>query len=131
MGHQSCISGYILQRDDRRSIEHNRGAVAAYPFDEVFPFTNIFWFDSPADYFFPLIGLTGSYKQVEEFWSEWLWKFSQLLSRLEALEAYVNLDCVGGEFRWKLKAWSVHQELPLPPSLVGERWGITKAPSNG
>ena len=128
MGLESIVFGYIMV-PNRDYIEHNRQAIAAFPFDKEYPFTNIFWLDSPAQYYFPLIGMTGSYKEIEYRWSEWLWKFSQLLSRLEAIEAHVHLHCIYGCLAWELKPKSVcERQLPPPATLVGQQWGITEAP---
>jgi hypothetical protein len=127
MGTESIISGYIRTAGEN-FMEQNRRAIAEYPFDNVWPFRNIFWSDSPARYGYPVIGFAGSYKQVEEVWSEWLWKLSQLLSRLEAIDARVSLDCLIGHFCWRLEPRSMYQRLPRPGTWVSECWGITEAP---
>lgn len=135
MGHQSIVSGYILEKSANR--EQNRTAIAHFTFDEKYPFSNIFWNDSPANFDTYIIGFTGSYRQIEDDWNEWLWKFSQFLSTLEALNAVVNLDCHLGCFRWKLQPFSRHQWMSRPPQIQrlpetfrGEPWGIYEAPDN-
>jgi hypothetical protein len=129
MGHMSVVSGYVVARGEQY-MEQNLRAIATYPFDDPYPFTNIFWGGSSARYFYPLIGLTGSYRLIEEAWSEWLWKFSQLLSQLEAIEARVSLDCIIGSYSWEL-----HPRPNCPPfqqvkSFIGQPWVITEAPAD-
>lgn len=136
MGSQSIVHGYILERDTRYMTE-NRLAIGSYDFDERYPFTNIFWGGSPNQYFFPVIGFTGSYNQIEAHWSEWLWKFSQMLSGLEAREAHVYLKSIRGHHYWRLEPQSIFLQRQmsgkdrdaggLPRSLKGEQWGIADA----
>lgn len=122
---ESIVWGYI-KFGDNGSLAAAEGSIAAYPFDEVYPFTNIFCGGSPARYGAAVIGFAGSYKQVEEDWNEWLWKFADLLSRLPAREAHVGLDCVIGSYRWKLE--------PGSPRQSGQDgapgWTITRAPAD-
>jgi hypothetical protein len=133
MGTQSVVTGYISLRS-HESVEPAREVIATYPdYDAVWPFTNIFWADSPAQYFSPVVGFAGSYKQIEEVWAEWLWKFSRLLSRLDAYEAVVHLDSIIGTHFWRLRAkrWIA----PLPAgermgSLIGSDWVIVEAPDD-
>lgn len=141
MAFDSYISGYIVGRGGRFSEETskiNQQALKDFPFDEKFPFRNMFWCDSSI-YPNPIIGFTGSYKHyIEENWSEWLWKFSQFLSTLEARDAYVNLDCVRGNFRWRLQPqlgrYAVELQSPdtpeWPESIRGQIWGIVEAPED-
>jgi hypothetical protein len=139
MGCDSIVTGYIQSwgrsRAEQNTMDefwaYNQEVIATYPFDTAYPFTNIFWCDSPAQYFRPLIGFVGSYKQIEEYWSEWLWKFAQLLSNLEAYRARVYLNCVMGHHFWELEPESVFLGVPDSlRSLRGEKWGIVKAPEN-
>jgi hypothetical protein len=129
MSHMSVVSGYIVTRHEQY-IEQNRQAIAAYPFDELYPFTNIFWDGTPERYFHPLIGLTGAYRTIEEAWSEWLWKFSQLLSRLEAIEARVTLDCIIGSYSWELRPRAYCPPIQHVESFIGQPWVITQAPAD-
>jgi hypothetical protein len=139
MGSQSIVHGYILERDTQWMTE-NRLAIQSFNFDERYPFTNIFWGESPHQYFFPAIGFIGSYNQIEAHWKEWLWKFSQMLSCLEAWEAHVYLNSIRGQHYWQLEPQSVYlgrqmsgqdkKSGELPPSLKGEPWGIVEAPQN-
>ena len=71
-----------------------------------------------AAYGAPIIPFAGSYKQLEEAWSEWLWKLADLLSRIDAVSARVSLDCVLGSFTWG-----------LAPVEAG-RWVIVDAPDD-
>lgn len=120
------VSGYIQLRhiDVQPSLQFING----FEFDEVYPFTNIFWGPSPASYGSTLLGFVGSYKQIEEDWNEWLWKFSQLLSGLDAIEAHVRLKCVVGEYHWKLEPRSLFEGHISGDSMRGQVWGITQAP---
>jgi hypothetical protein len=114
----SIVSGYI-RFAGAHLLPAAVATIAAYPFDDVYPFTNIFAGGSPAAYGAGVIGFAGSYKQVEEEWGEWLWKFADLLSRLDADEAHVGLDGVLGSHRWTLE-----------PEAGGTRqWAITRAPA--
>lgn len=128
----SIVFGYIICRD--YSMQANLQAISRFDFDEKYPFTNIFWGDSPAQYFLPTIGFTGSYKSLEEDWEEWLWKFTQLLSRLESIEAHVNLHGLWGNFSYDLKPKSYishidkPHEKPYPEIVKGDEWVITSAP---
>lgn len=77
----------------------------------------------------PLVGIAACYKQVEEAWSECLWKFSQLLSRLEATEACVTLDSRLGSQTWLLEPEVICSNCyRWPNTLIGQKWFITKAP---
>jgi hypothetical protein len=135
MGAQSRVYGYIEQCQDY-SPETNIPAIRSFHYDEKHPFTNIFFFPE-AKYFFPIIGFAGSYRQLEEAWNEWLWKFSQLLSTLDARYARVHLDCYRspGRYTWLLMPesaylWRLDHRYPLPYSLTGEEWGIVEAPED-
>lgn len=136
MGMDSFVNGYIVGAGGRHGDEANvvnRQALSVFTFDEKFPFTNIFWPDSPACYGNrPVIAFAGCYKQIEEAWAEWMWKFSQLLSTLEAVDARVHLDCVRGYFSWRLQPKSVYLAYQLkqsyPATLHGESWGVVEAP---
>lgn len=128
MGNYSVVSGFIHLRDE--PIERAKETIDSFEFDDVWPFTNIFWCDSPAHYFSPVVGFAGSYKQVEEVWSEWLWKFSQLLTRLDAHHAQVHLSCVMGNHSWQLRPKVCAQSTRWPKSMIGEPWVITSAPEN-
>jgi hypothetical protein len=138
MGTESIVSGYIRgnagKHGDAADVK-NRRAIAEFPFDEKYPFTNIFWCDSPARYGnTPIIGFAGCFKQIEESWNEWLWKFAQLLSQLEAIEARVNLDCIIGSYYWRLqpRSWLIYLQGRgcAPATLQGEQWGIVQASPN-
>lgn len=139
MGHQSVISGYIKLTGSHH-IDQTRETISSFPFDEVWPFSNIFWCDSPAIYHGNVIAFAGSYKQIEEVWSEWLWKFSQLLQQLEAEDAYVHLDCIIGNYSWRLLPKPLHdwnasldtntRVSPIPQSMIGQPWGIVEAPDD-
>ncbi len=124
MGMNSIVSGYIEVTDRKKDWRYNRRVIEHFPFDDVYPFTNIFWFDSPARYFLPLIGFVGSYKQIDEDWPEWMWKLSTLLSRLIAVSATVRLECIMGEYFWDLEPES------YTISSVGENWDIINASEN-
>lgn len=104
--------------------------INAFEFDEVYPFTNIFWGGSPAQYFLPVVIFGGSYKQIEESWNEWLWKFSQMLSTLEAAKACVHLECIYGKFSWRLEPRSRHFGVVARPPYKGEQWGIVEGPED-
>jgi len=146
MGFRSVVSGYITI-SDWLSMGQTKETIASYPFDEAWPFTNIFWCDSSARYHGGVVAFAGSYKQVEEVWSEWLWKFSQLLTKLEAEDARVTLDCVLGVLSWRLlpKPWGTWRKWnkehianptnsssrpPIPASMIGQPWGIVEAPDD-
>jgi hypothetical protein len=129
---ESVVYGYI-KLSSHGLLQAARSAIRQFEFDEVFPFTNIFWSDSPASYNYPVIGFAGSYKQVEEAWNEWLWRFSQLLSRLDAVEARVSLACVLGHYEWKLEPAARYRQqrgVAVAAPLTGQQWGITEAPAN-
>lgn len=125
---ESAITGCIKIRL-HTLIDESMKIVNDFDYDDVFPFTNIFWGASPAAYGFPVIGFAGSYKQVEEGWSEWMWKFSQLLSRLDAVEAHVNLNCILGDFHWTLQPQLHfdHFTAYYKFSMTHQIWGITEA----
>jgi len=141
MGMQSIVYGAIITCTGNNSNEYkvkqldNERAIAAFTYDEKYPFNNIFWANSPAQYFTPVIGFAGSYKQVEEHWSEWLWKFSELLSTLDAFEATVHLECVRGRYLWRLRPISylkgvLNKPLNSSISYKGEQWVIVESPPN-
>jgi hypothetical protein len=142
MGMQSTVCGVIRTCTGRKPEEwqarqlDNERALAAFPYDERYPFTDIFWAHSPAQYQTPVIGFAGSYKQIEEHWSEWLWKFSQLLSTLDANDAFVYLHCIRGSFAWRLQPLSFHlavngiSDRNSSFAYRGEEWGIVEAPAD-
>ncbi len=119
---------WLHRRWDEKYMQQNLQAIASYAFDDPYPFTTIFWGGTPARYFCPLIGLTGSYRSIEEVWSEWLWKFSQLLSRLEAIEARVSLECIIGSYTWELQPRASCPPMQQVTSFIGQPWVITHAP---
>lgn len=127
MGHASIVNGFIIIRS-HELMEQTKGTINSFDFDEVWPFTNIFWCDSPAQYSNPVVGFGGSYKQIEEVWSEWLWKLGQLLSRLDAIEARVNLHCVIGDYSWELRPKAYCESKDWPQSMLGEPWVVASAP---
>lgn len=130
MGHVSIVSGFI-SISPRGSLERTREAINAFEFDEVWPFSNIFYCESPAQYSHPVVGFAGSYKQVEEVWSEWLWKFGQLLSTLEATDARVCLDCIMGIHSWELRPKAgARKAETIWSSSLGQPWVITRAPDD-
>jgi hypothetical protein len=134
MSSQSIVSGYILlsqnvpnhKWDDR--IQQTSTAIDNFYFDEKYPFTNVFWPHSPAQYDGHVIGIVGAYKDLHLDWEEWLWKFSQMLSRLEAIEADVRLDSLWGRFSYRLQAHAWRLGPPWPDSFIGEQWGIVELP---
>ena len=129
---ESVVCGYIKLRS-HDALPAAMAAIGGFAFDEVYPFTNIFWGGSTAEYGYPVIGFAGSYKQVEEVWNEWLWRFSQLLCRLDAVEARVNLTCILGHFQWKLEPQARYRQRGAAPTsapLSGQKWGITEAPDD-
>lgn len=144
MGHISLVNGYIQLRNTGRHYDGVRpyreqqqlglqdamNTIAEFNFDEIYPFTNIFWGGSPSQYSLPVIIFGGSYKQIEENWNEWLWKFSQMLSSLEATEANVSLDCMLGNYAWQLHPHCWRCDSTLLTKLNGQQWGITKAPED-
>ena len=111
-------------------LQPSMATVNAFDFDNRYPFTNIFWADSPARYNFPVIGFCGSYKQIEEDWNEWLWKFGQFLSALDAIEACVNLHCILGSYQWHLEPELLHRQPTSRGSTKGQKWGVIAAPEN-
>lgn len=125
---ESVVTGAIKMREPARS-QPVMERINAYDFDAVFPFTNIFWSGSPAVYGFPIIGFAGSYKQIEEAWLEWLWKFSRLLSSLDAVEAQVTLSCVLGTYFWILqpRLHFADSTAYFTNSMEGQLWGIIAA----
>jgi hypothetical protein len=124
---ESVVTGFIkLRKHDL--AESSIKVVNEFEFDEVYPFTNIFFGVSPAAYGFPVIGFAGSYKQIEEYWNEWLWKFSQLLARLDAREAHVNLSCILGDYDWKLEPRLRFENRQCFDSMRGQVWGIIESP---
>ena len=133
MGNDSVVSGYIKIFDKQRQWnsggrEQTQQIINSYAYDEVWPFTNIFWCDSPAQYFSPVVGFAGSYKQIEEVWSEWMWKFGGLLSKLDAMEARVHLSCVMGNHSWELHPEVYCTRTGWPTTMAGQQWVITAAP---
>lgn len=129
MGHDSVVSGFIKIRD-HQFMEQAQKAINSFEFDSVWPFTNIFWCDSAAQYSFPVIGFVGSYNKIEEVWSEWLWKFGQLLSQLDAFQARVNLDCILGVYSWELRPRAYCLSATRPPTMINQSWIIVSAPEN-
>lgn len=59
MGIEAVVSGYIVMLDIA-DMEPNLQAIRKYPFDIEYPFIDIFWGGSPAQFFQPVIGFTGS-----------------------------------------------------------------------
>jgi hypothetical protein len=141
MGTESIVSGHIKMRSEHHvgqllQVQRTKEALDAFTFDEVYPFTNIFWCDSPARYSGAVIAFAGSYKQIEEVWHHWLWKISQLLSTLDASEAIVTLDCIMGTYQWRLiprisyDILHLRQKQDWPETLVGQQWGVIEAPQD-
>lgn len=128
MGNTSIVSGFI-QLAGGASMERTRAAISAFEFDEAWPFTNIFWCDSPAQYD-PVVGFAGAYKQVEEVWSEWLWKFGRLLSTLEATVARVSLYCIMGVHTWELRPRYLVRGVDPSHAVSDQSWVITCAPED-
>ena len=147
MGMQSKVYGYISLRD-KKYIHDAERVLLEYPSDNTYPFTNIFHIEKNATYFHPMIGIAGSFKQIEKWWPEWMWKFSDFLSRLEALEARVHLNSIMGKHFWVLEPenayfnspqmvngkWQLpaHDDHPVwnQNTFVGQKWGIVEAPEN-
>lgn len=130
MGNQTFVYGWI-DALSRENEDFNREALLAFPYDDVYPFKNIFWMDSPAQYRGPIIFFGGSYKGLEEHWNEWLWKFTQLLSTLEAYEARVHLKTeIIGEFAYTLRP-ELYLDCRQDTSgklAVGDQWFIVESP---
>jgi hypothetical protein len=146
MGNPAIVNGYIglhfngTNVHEDAFIEEHRQIIAKFPFDDKYPFANIFWIDSPAKYFYPVIGFTGSFKDIHLDWEEWLWKFSQLLTLMEANDARVQLDSLWGYFAYRLrpKGWDApwnspenkhHPGYEYPRFYMGKEWGIVEAPA--
>ena len=128
MSTQSIISGYIKVPDEKY-MSRNRTALNTFPFDEHHPFPNIFWDASPAQYFMPIIGFAGSFHSIEDDWNSWMWRFSQLLRGLEAIEARVYLQCVLGQYSWTLRPESwFRRRGHFETTYVGQQWGIIESP---
>jgi len=72
---ESVVDGFIKVRE-HLLVKESMEIIHAFDFDDRYPFTDIFWGPSPAAYGFPVIGFAGSYKQIEEDWNEWMWRFS-------------------------------------------------------
>lgn len=135
VSHQSVVYSYIVEHAPNHA--NNIASLSVFEFDEVYPFSNTFWSDSPAQFNGSVIGFTGSFKEIEYDWTEWLWKFSQLLSALDATNATVELECNLGHFAWSLwpDSWNRASTRPsfpqqLPSSFRGEQWGIYAASKN-
>ena len=124
---ESVVSGFI-KLNVHALAEESMNIIDNFNYDDTYPFTNIFSGISTANYGFYIIGFAGSYKQIEEDWNEWLWRFSQLLTRLDAVEAVVNLNCILGNYRWKLEPKARFENLRATDSMSGQVWGITEAP---
>ncbi|GMA15015.1 hypothetical protein E5F05_12005 [Deinococcus metallilatus] len=131
MGQRSVVYGYINARSNA-DIEVNLQALARFPFDELYPFRNNFWVESAPKYQYPSIFFGGTYKEIEGDWPIWLWKFTQLLSTLEATEANVTLDCWLGRFSWRLEPrWLVEGgSVGDLDTMTGQQWIIVEAPEN-
>ena len=123
---ESVVTGFIKLREHNLA-EESMEIINTFEFDDSYPFTNIFLGASPAAYNFPVIGFAGSYKQIEENWNEWLWKFSRLLSCLDAVEAHVSLSCVLGNYSWKLEPRLRFDNRHSPDTMQGQIWGITES----
>ena len=122
----SIVWGYI-KFEGGHSLAAAEESIASYSCDEVYPFTNIFCGGSAARYGAAAIGFAGSYKPVEGDWSEWLWKFADVLSHLRATDARACLDCVIGSYRWTLEPKTAQQTASDPV----REWIITRRPENG
>jgi len=125
---ESVVTGAIKIRQ-HTLVEESWERLNRFEFDDTYPFTNVFWRGSSAAYGFPVIGFAGSYKQIEESWTEWLWKFGRLLSTLDAVEAQVSLNCVLGSFCWILqpRRHFVEPTAYYIASMEGQPWGIVQA----
>lgn len=124
---ESIVNGFI-KVPSLEAANRNMKVIGKFDFDDVYPFTDIFLGISAAAYCFYVIGFAGSYKQIEEDWNEWLWKFGQLLSHLEAVEARVSLSCLLGDYIWKLEPKSLFEDPYAKESTQGQMWGITESP---
>lgn len=130
MGNQSIVNGYILV-PEFSYIDSNMKAISSHNFDDQYPFTNIFWRGPRDQYFMPVIAIAGSYREIENDWNEWLWKFSQLLSSLEAIRAKIYLDCILGDWKWVLKPESlIRKKGSRGESFIGQTWGISSGPED-
>ncbi|ACO47898.1 hypothetical protein DEDE109153_11980 [Deinococcus deserti] len=134
MGFRSVVFGHIHTLDNQ-AHEANRQALQAFPYDELYPFPNIFHIESAPRYKAPSIIFGGTFKQVEDDWHTWFDRFAALLSTLEAIEANVILDCWLGRYAWTLapevlaQGGSVTAALDERGTLTGERWCIIQAPA--
>lgn len=134
MGFRSVVFGHI-QTLDNQAYEANRQALQVFPYDELYPFPNIFHLESTPRYTAPSVIFGGTFKAVEEDWHTWFGRFAALLSTLQATEANVLLDCWLGRYAWTLApevlayGGSVASVLEQRGTLTGERWCIVQAPA--
>lgn len=125
--YRSVVDGYIIARDSLQ--EENMRAIIESDLHVAYPLTSV-WISGlrPGESY--TIWFSGYYHfRLEEHWNEWLWRFSQLLLKLEASVARANLNCDLGYFVWKLQPYSSRFGAATASSK-GEQWGITKAPEN-
>src|SRR6266542_2706945 len=89
MGHQTLVYGYI--ETDPVMDEFNRAALRSFPFDELYPFANIFSMPNRG-YQASVVSFAGAFKTLEENWSDWQIRFEELLGKLRARTAIVRLE---------------------------------------
>jgi hypothetical protein len=71
--------------------EHNRGALADFPYDTVYPFTNIYSEVRPG-YGGDIVSFAGGFKSLDDEWNEWEARFEELLFRLYGRSVQVHLE---------------------------------------
>jgi hypothetical protein len=123
MSHMSVLHGYIHTSDQSEHLAENQQTLTHFPYDVQHPFTDIFHL-SKQNYFFPVIGFCGNFKQIEDDLGEWFGTFYNFLYQLHAFEAKVYLECILGNFYWHLQneAHITHSN----NTLKNQPWYITE-----
>lgn len=89
MGFETIIYGYIRLNPGHR--KHNETVFVEYPYDDRYPFPNIFS-DIRPGYGGDIVSFAGSLKSLDEDWGEWQERFEGLLRQLRGQAARVELE---------------------------------------
>jgi len=131
MGMRSVVFGHIHTLINNTQ-EMNHHALRTFPYDDRYPFPDIFRLEDAPRYQAPSILFGGTFKQIEDDWLTWFDRFLTMLSTLEAIEANVILDCIWGRYAWTLgphlSAGDVTTTLEQRGTLTGQGWCIIQAP---
>lgn len=118
MGAETKIYGYICLDPHRR--EDNNEVLNTWKFDALYPFPNIFS-EIRSGYGGDMISLAGSFKSIDEEWSEWEQRFEELLMQLRGRTAQIHL-CHETDGNLKSIKYLCEQGWEAEDSLTQRSW---------